>query len=132
MLREVYNPKHKQALENDPTLGTPLFDGVNPRRVPPKTIKRTDTQSVAYRDTVESGRARGMQLRILNLLRRLGPLTMQEIAVHTGIAVHVVSARINELRDDLSEVELAVSKEYPEGKKINPTSRKPNNLWKAK
>lgn len=124
MLREVYNPKHREALEKDPTLGMPLFDGVTPRKVPPKTIKRTDTQSVAYRDTLASGRAHGMQLRILNLLRTLGPLTMAEISDKTGIAVHVVSARINELRDDLGEIELA-------GKKLNPKSNKQNNLWRA-
>lgn len=54
---------------------------------------------------------------------RSGPKTMHEISVLTGMEVHLVSARLSDLR---KEDYVIATKE----KRINPVSGKPNTLWK--
>jgi hypothetical protein len=132
MTKELFNPKHEEALRRDPTLGTPLFDGEKPRPVPPATVTVSETRKAAYVDTRDSGRMRGMQTRIVKLLEARGALTRQEISDITHIPVHVVSARICELHDQLGEIEIASTEENPTGKKFNPVTRKYNTAYRVK
>ena len=122
---EVFNPKYREALRKDPTLGLPLFEQEQRRSVPPATKKTSDTRAASYRDVRDSGNMRGMQLRILHLIKMRGPLTRQEISTITKIPVHVVSARICELHDELGMIEEA-------GKKLNEATNKRNTCYRVK
>lgn len=131
MEREVFNPKYEQALRRDPTLGMPLFEQQERRRVPPATVKKSATRSAAYRDARDSGMIRGMQLRILALIKSQGPLTRQEVSDILHIPVHVVSGRICELHAELGEIEIAVTPDNPKGKKLNPKTNKWNTSYRV-
>jgi hypothetical protein len=131
-MKEVFNPKYEEALHKDVTLGAPLFEQDQRRPLPPETIKVSETQRTAYRDIRESGMMDGMQKRIYMLLQMRGALTRQEISDITGIAVHVVSARICELHTDLGMIEIAATKENPLGKKLNPATNKKNTAYRIK
>lgn len=125
MSRELFNPNYQKALKKDPTLGTPLFDQEQRRAVPPPTVKTSETRNAAFRDVRDSGKLRGMQLRIAHLIKLRGPLTRQEISDITNIPVHSVSARICELHDELGEIEEA-------GKKLNAKTNKHNTCYRMK
>lgn len=65
-------------------------------------MQYTDTSSTSYRQHRASGKLGAQQCVILALMRQHvsphdGGWSLQEIAKHTGLAVHVISARINEL-----------------------------------
>lgn len=133
-MKEVFNPKHEEALRQDPTLGTPLFDGEKPRRVPPATVKVSDTKRNAYRELRDSGRLNAMQLRVLFYVKNRGPIACYEIAELMHIADSQVSGRLTELRTDLGLIDYAPDPEDKEKvlKRLNPKTKIRVNTYIAK
>lgn len=85
------------------------------------------TRDEAFKEIVSEGSKKDTQCRlILQQIINNGSQTMAEISYSTGIPVHIVSARLNELRNEYDAI-------YTDGEKLgNVLTRKMNILWKLK
>ncbi len=56
-----------------------------------------DTSIIAYQDITDSGAALTQKQRVYQAIKASGPLTRQELAKLTGLAINAICGRVNEL-----------------------------------
>ncbi|MCC6323787.1 MarR family transcriptional regulator [Candidatus Nomurabacteria bacterium] len=82
------------------------------------------TRNESYKITMADSNSTEKQYnKIINCFTLHDGWTMQEIEAKTGIAVHIVSARLNELRKD--EIIMTDTE-----RRKNPVTGRPNIVWK--
>jgi hypothetical protein len=76
----------------------------------------------SYKDELSNEKRLNKNCSIVFDQLKTGAKTMHEISVNTGMGVHLVSARLNDLRKE--EYVITTGE-----KVLNPVSGRPNSLW---
>jgi hypothetical protein len=96
---ERVNPKYVEELRKDASVGTPLFDQALSRKAPPETVKPSETRRESHQKVEGSVMQSETRERVLNCIKRFGPISSRMISVKTGLPREQVTARISELAD---------------------------------